>query len=401
MRDWALTAARFSLVWMFAAGSVVLLGGEAQAGVTNTPTLGGATSTLNYQADFTGSIKVSAVCGDTATPMVVATGAATTASVTAGNAYTYSATCTAPKVVRGWTIASGGSFWWSGSNNVAYTAWSQAADATLLYEYPAGFGSDLLSTGSSTCPGAFTNYSSTWDQALGTLTVTFSYSGSSASSFVAKSFGGGVTYGTHTGGTSVSASIVGTDVWERPTKPVRLNAVGVSGCYVYIGSVEDSGTAGGGPSDYGDATDPDTSSSCSAFDVFCRIKSALSWAFVPDSATLDQYETLGDDLQTRIPFVYIAGTFDLLDFNLPDCTSDDVGCTTAYNGLVTLPSFDVVGSEGGDTGSIVVLGPGSTGLDWMRDARPALAIVIWLLMLVPLGLWIWRRLMPVAGSGGQ
>jgi hypothetical protein len=58
----------------------------------------------------------------------------------------------------------------------------------------------------------------------------------------------------------------------------------------------------------GDASDPDKGESC-GLNVFCWIKAALRWAFVPGESTSNAWASFGDNLKTRPPFsvVYDAG----------------------------------------------------------------------------------------------
>lgn len=157
------------------------------------------------------------------------------------------------------------------------------------------------------------------------------------------------------------------------------------------------GGSGGGPDDYGDGDDGE-GNDCSAFDVFCRIKGALSWAFMPSEDSLDQWSDLGSDIEGKVPFVYVVGSIDLADSFFPSCS---MPCTEmgSYNGLFTIPEFTIntMGDEF-TTGDVVVLPASSDQVEWLRDYRELFSVVMWVLLLAPFAYWIWTRLFPAVGS---
>lgn len=398
------TLGRYIVAFCVAFASVALMGTDAHA--SPEPELGNTTTAaVTFIWPSTGTAKVQAMCMDGSGNM--RTAIASTVSATQGNSYTMAATaCGAVGyTVMGYVVSYGANFWWSGSNGAHKSTWT-INGGSLVWGWPLGITADLDAVPSSTCAtfddSSAADSEAVWRPRKRSVIVDWHWTGGTAASagfrivnmdteaYVDETYSGNGLY---------------TKTWAQQRQPsyVRIKVKGTPSCFIDLGvevwgSQESLGTgAGGGPSDYGEADDPDSGSDCSAFDIFCRIKAGLSWAFVPEDESLEQFSALGDDIQTKIPFVYIAGTFTLLDFNLPDCTGGScIGYE--YDGLFTIPSFDLGGVA---SGGITVLGPGDDITLWMVDNRELMGVFVWLLMLVPLGLWIWRRLMPVAGSGSQ
>lgn len=406
-----LRVARLLLAFCMAFLTVTMLGSDASATISpSEPGLGGTSSAaFTWTAPLTGTAKVAVYCMDGSGNM--RTPVASTVSAVIGNVYSVASTsCGAVGyVVTGYVLSYGSNFWWTVSNGASYTT-AVHNGGTLISEWPIGFTSDLLTVPSTTCSDFVDSVAedaeSVYRKKRQQLVTKWDWQGGTYASAgfrlkrldTGKILNAGNTV-TYTGNgvytvTDTSAT--------RPTA-VRVWVVGHPDCYIDYG-VEDYGFAesdddgSGGPGDYG-AADDGEGNDCSSFDIFCRIKGALAWAFVPDDETIEQYTDLGDDIATKIPFVYVAGTFELLSFNLPDCTSDTEGCIGySYNGLFTFPTFDIGGEA---MGGFVVLDSGDVVVETMRDWRAGIAAFIWILMLAPLGFWIWRRLFPVVGSGGQ
>lgn len=65
------------------------------------------------------------------------------------------------------------------------------------------------------------------------------------------------------------------------------------------------------PSDYGDSNDPDSGSKCSGFDIFCRIKAAIKWAFVPSQATQTGWTNQINGLENNPPISTVSQAYNL------------------------------------------------------------------------------------------
>jgi len=237
-----------------------------------------------------------------------------------------------------------------------------------------------------------TSWSGLWASADGTtIKVRFDWTGATkpVGGWRVESLDGATLYGTiprrvmegtlETQGVNITSAAVPTDL--------RIEAADDATCWAEV--------ATGVASD--DVYVDDGTNECSFGDVACYFRSALNWAFVPESSTLDQFGSMWDDMGTKIPFVYVAGGFELLSFNVAES-----GAGWSYDGVMRLPCAMGDSLNICETGTYTyVLPPGDAILTWMRDYREALSVFMWLLLVVPLGLFVWRRLFPVVGSGAQ
>lgn len=75
---------------------------------------------------------------------------------------------------------------------------------------------------------------------------------------------------------------------------------------------------------------------CDTLDLFCYIKQGLTWAFVPDFESFNQFTQLKDDLSKKPPFGYITGIYTAMA---------DVTNTTGDNSFTlesTTPIMDLI-----------------------------------------------------------
>jgi hypothetical protein len=166
---------------------------------------------------------------------------------------------------------------------------------------------------------------------------------------------------------------------------LRVESAADGTCYVNIAT--------------GVKTDPtlvdDGSNECSFGDVACYFRAALSWAFVPQGESLDQFDALGDDFGNTIPFVWIEGTAELVGFNLAE-----YGAGWSYDGIARFPC-DFTSIQVCEGTYMFVLPPSDPIVTWMRDHRDDISAFMWILLLAPMVLWFWRQLLPITGSGSQ
>jgi hypothetical protein len=177
------------------------------------------------------------------------------------------------------------------------------------------------------------------------------------------------------------------------TKPAQVtitapaNPAGDPGCSVIV-NVKD-GTIAGAPSSYG-ASDPGGTAAGSGtagedcgWNVFCLIKAALKWAFVPSSESLQALRDSWAGLtENRIPFAFLGIADGLVDDIVPD-----IGCVQAC-----WPEWEIQGQE--------IFPYDGVAATYLRDWRPYLEAGVWVLMIVPIALGIFWNLMPVVGKGG-
>lgn len=115
------------------------------------------------------------------------------------------------------------------------------------------------------------------------------------------------------------------------------------------------------------------------------VRCALRWAFVPGDGTQERLAHLGDDLGNRVPFGYVAAI--------------RAGATSASeaagSGCMHGPQMDVSGFRMAP----LDLCPGSDLRNALQPLRGALSAGLWLSMLVPFGMWLFRASVPVVGGG--
>lgn len=120
------------------------------------------------------------------------------------------------------------------------------------------------------------------------------------------------------------------------------------------------GPSSSGPTDYGSSTDPDTSTSCSAWDLYCRLKAAVKWAFYP-TQSLQQWSSIKTNAETHVPVSLIIGgsawiSTGVSTLQAPNCNAVGVpvgACATAIHAPhsadrsdASAPSIDVLDSAG-------------------------------------------------------
>jgi len=247
-----------------------------------------------------------------------------------------------------------------------------------------------LTAAPSTCT---TQWSGLWASADGaTIKVRFDWTGATkpVGGWRVESADGATLYGTiprrvmdgtlETQGVNITSAAVPTTL--------RIEAADSSSCYATVstGVTQE------------DTFVDDGSNECSFGDVACYFRSGLNWAFMPEQTTLDQFSGLGEDIGSKIPFVYVVGAADLASITF---SSGEGSILYSYDGLFRFPC-DMGMLNICETGTYYhVMGPSDPIVEWMRDKRTPLSVFMWLLLLVPLSLWVWRRLFPVVGSGGQ
>jgi hypothetical protein len=205
----------------------------------------------------------------------------------------------------------------------------------------------------------------------------------------------GYVYAKHTGSSAASAAVT---VMNGATPVCQAHAG------VYAGAVTPAGGSVG-------ATNPDDPSADCGLNPFCYIKAALTWAFVPDSTKVDDAKALGSSLATVVPWGYMvkAWTFAHETLTAVEACEGDGGvssCPSVCPGgcalTVHMPPMLTGGGLDPDLGhtpvSAQVLPEGSAGMTVLQDLRPVLAAVMWLLVLLPLAFWLFRKLAPGGGD---
>jgi len=161
------------------------------------------------------------------------------------------------------------------------------------------------------------------------------------------------------------------------------NASGQSGCSIALTSIKQADVAPGA-STYG-ATDPDDAGGADCgWNPYCYTKAALRWAFVPDQAHLDGMKTsLASLVNGRLPFALMSQAKQMVDDIVPD-----IGCIEAC-----WPNWSISGQQ--------ILPYDSSASQMLRDWRPWLQAAVWVLMLVPLAVFIFWQMLPIVGGSGS
>lgn len=148
------------------------------------------------------------------------------------------------------------------------------------------------------------------------------------------------------------------------------------------------------PGGGGDATDPDTDEDCSTWDIVCRIKAALVWAFVPSEGVMDGWSTRISSISSSPPLSFVLFGLGIAEelWTGFGCLDPDTVCGSGGYTAVD-SSFDVAGIS----------------FDWM-DERDSVAtsdayqwVYVALVWLVWLGfvVWAFRRVSRSFGSKEQ
>jgi len=405
---WLGTLARGAAVLLGTVLLVLLVPSEVWAGVTSYTSSSGATVTVTDPTDGAGRASDGKVAITWSRPTsanatrvctVAANGDVWSGSLggsSAGSAYTYTvpsgtSTVTAGNPVVEWRVWQ--SYGTTSSWSCPADGGSLAATSANLHAFSAPSPYEELGRRYSSDPSTCTDW---WSAARAsadgtTLVVRFVWEGASkpVGGWRVESDDGTVYYGKVPRGViSGTLRTQGADLATSATPSVvRVESAADSTCYLNV-NVSTSAD---------DVLVDDGSVECSFGDVACYFRASLNWAFVPESATLDQFGSMWDDMGTKIPFVYVAGGFELLSFNVAES-----GAGWSYDGVMRLPCAMGDSLNICETGTYTyVLPPGDAILTWMRDYREALSVFMWLLLVVPLGLFVWRRLFPVVGSGAQ
>lgn len=118
--------------------------------------------------------------------------------------------------------------------------------------------------------------------------------------------------------------------------------------------------------------------------VYRPVKCALSWAFVPDAATVTEVKDLGGELAGRAPGPELISVF---RWFVPP-TYLPSGClVVAFDvpfGSGRFTAFDSCGDD--------------PAVRWIREHRSLMAVFVWAGLLAPLAWWAWREYAP--GSKG-
>lgn len=135
-------------------------------------------------------------------------------------------------------------------------------------------------------------------------------------------------------------------------------------------------------------TDSENEGASCGLNPFCYVKSALQWAFVPNSATfVDMANTFGE-FENRWPLGLLADGQDLVVTVFqaePACASSTNGCW---------PDDLEVFEE-------TIIPYDSWAGEWFRDHRALLELVLWLTLLIPLTIKVFWNVVPVVGGGGR
>jgi hypothetical protein len=125
----------------------------------------------------------------------------------------------------------------------------------------------------------------------------------------------------------------------------------------------------------------DDGTSCSGYNPLVYLKCWSRWAVVPSEESLDGLAESWSALSDRIPFAFLSEAWNTLDALVPDRD-----CIVAC-----WPTWEIGGTD--------VMPYDNDITAMMRGQRTLIECVIILLFLVPLGVAIFWRLMPVIGDG--
>lgn len=124
---------------------------------------------------------------------------------------------------------------------------------------------------------------------------------------------------------------------------------------------------------------------CAVIDVGCNFEFAGRYFFIPSDGALDQFTDLGATLQSAIPFGYFTDLWTILDG------------VFANDGAVTPSSISVLepfASPGQSRQSVILLDENGTFGQLLIDQRPLIEVVLWFMSLIPLGFYLWRKMIP-------
>lgn len=124
---------------------------------------------------------------------------------------------------------------------------------------------------------------------------------------------------------------------------------------------------------------------CAVIDVGCNFEFAGRYFFIPSDGALDQFTNLGTTLQGAVPFGYFTDLWTILDG------------VFANQGAVTPASISVrepFASAGQSRGNVILLDENGTFGQLLIDQRPLIEVVLWFMSLIPLGFYLWRKMIP-------
>lgn len=145
----------------------------------------------------------------------------------------------------------------------------------------------------------------------------------------------------------------------------------------------------GGTSAVGIPANPDTGEDCGAVDVPCQLR----YLFVPSSSTYARFTGLGTTLSGKFPLSLLVDTSELLQIATNGCTSGvETGGCAAWAGISVATGLP--GTSGAEE-PVKILAADSAAYLWLADRRPLATLVLWLLSLLPIVFYVWRKLFPV------
>jgi len=125
---------------------------------------------------------------------------------------------------------------------------------------------------------------------------------------------------------------------------------------------------------------------CGALDVGCNFDFAFRYFLIPSNDTLDKWSDLGASLGDKPPFGYFTDFWGALD----DLFSSGPGESEPVDLTITIPSTD-----GSADKTLVAISSDSAGGQAVAGLRPVLLALLWMSSLIPLGVYLWRRMFPV------
>jgi len=149
----------------------------------------------------------------------------------------------------------------------------------------------------------------------------------------------------------------------------------------------------------GDSTDENGQDCGAWWHIACHIKAALRALFIPSGTTQSSVQAFGNTMANKAPFGYVAGTVASWNAVLAEadfCSADMGHCNAAGDTKFRTGSFLRGGGAPYDEPGQDIIG--DPGHQVLSSLRAPLTVAVWLLMLVPLGLWVMRSLSPSGGS---
>jgi hypothetical protein len=139
---------------------------------------------------------------------------------------------------------------------------------------------------------------------------------------------------------------------------------------------------------------------CGTLNVFCQLKAALSWAFIPSETAVDDAQATFEGLADKVPWGYATAAYEFTDKVLERA---ETGCDTSPTAQASCAlRFGISDNEFGlaptNDLDVVVLADGSPGGELMDSLRPIVGAGVWFVLLGGLAFWLFRKLAPGGGD---